>query len=56
MVEIPKGVIPGAASVIVGLISFALMNPHIGSGMVALGVVWIMRSFRPRNRTPPPSA
>jgi hypothetical protein len=49
MIEIPKAVIPGAALVIGGLISFALTNPHVGSGMVAVGVIWMMRSLRPRN-------
>jgi hypothetical protein len=47
MVAIPKAVILGVALVIVGLVSFALTNPHVGSGIVALGVLWVMRALRP---------
>jgi hypothetical protein len=46
MVSIPKAVIHGAALVVVGLVSFALTNPHIGSGIVAIGAIWMMRGFR----------
>jgi hypothetical protein len=49
MVRIPKAVMPGAALVIGGLIGFALTNPHVGAGMVAAGVIWMMRSLRSRN-------
>jgi hypothetical protein len=46
MVSIPKAVIYGAALVVVGLVSFALTNPHIGSGIVALGAIWMIRGLR----------
>jgi hypothetical protein len=48
MVTIPKNVVHGAALVIAGLIIFAVTNPHIGSGLVAGGVIWMMQGLRPR--------
>lgn len=49
MVTLPKAVVRGAALVIGGLISFALTNPHVGAGMVAVGVIWMMRGVRPQD-------
>jgi hypothetical protein len=46
MVTVPRSVIYGAALAVVGLISFALTSPHFGAGIVAAGVISMMRGFR----------
>lgn len=46
MVSIPRAVLYGATVAICGLLAWAFTTPRYGAGMVALGVVWMMRGFR----------
>jgi hypothetical protein len=46
VVSIPRGVLYGATLAICGLVAWAFTTPRFGAGLVALGVVWMMRGFQ----------
>ncbi len=51
VVRIPTALIAAVAVTIAGVITFALTG-RIGAGVVALGVVWIMRVVRSQRSDP----
>jgi hypothetical protein len=55
VVRIPTALIPAVALTIAGLINYAVTGGRIGAGLVALGVVWIMRAVRSHAQSEPQS-
>jgi hypothetical protein len=46
VVRIPRAFIPAVAVTIAGVIAYAVTGGRIGTAVVALGVIWIMRAVR----------
>ena len=46
VVRIPRALIPAVAVTIAGVITYAVTGGRIGTAVVALGVIWIMRAVR----------